>query len=172
MSIATMWLRLYNLVVRIAASPMGPAPTMAASTIICSSLTPSGILWVELSANGTRNVLDLNAINDVAQDPAATANALSVAAVPAASTTAVRRNAGHQQAIADCEVPYRRSDSRDGADGFVAEDPAIADFRYVTAKNVQVDATDGDGVHPDDGIDSLPGGSVGHFLPSPLSWAW
>jgi len=75
-SIATIRPGVYSFAVRIAASPIGPAPTiatvspgetmplstptsyavgrMSARNSTCSSVSPAGTLYTELSANGTR----------------------------------------------------------------------------------------------------------------------
>ena len=122
-------------------------------------------MYVDRSANGSRAILGLHAVDLVAEDPAATAEALAVAADAAVAAGAARGDAGGEHAVAGGERVDAAADVHDGADRFVAEDASGRDGGYVAAQDVQVGAADGDRVHLDDRVTGIDDGWVGNVRP-------
>ena len=87
-SIATMWLGLNSCAVIIAASPIGPAPRG-----VVSERNP--------------HILGLSAVDEMAENPTAAAQALPVAAVAAVSAATARGDTRHQDPIADGQLLHR-----------------------------------------------------------------
>ena len=99
--------------VMIVARPIGPAPTiatvspgwtpplstptsnavgrMSARKRTCSSLSSSGTLWTDVSANGHAGELRLQPVDQVAEDPTAAAHAQAVVALVAEAAAPARR---------------------------------------------------------------------------------
>ena len=75
------------------------------------------------------DLLGLRAVDQVAEDPAAAAEALAVAALPAEAAGAAGGDAGHEHAVADLAVLHAGADRLDGADRLVAEDAAVGHGR-------------------------------------------
>ena len=98
------------------------------------------------------HVLGLGAVDRVAEDPAAAAEALAVAALPAEAAGAAGGDARDEHPVADLDVLHAGADRLDGADGLVAEDAPVGHGRDVALQDVQVGAADRDGVDPHDGV--------------------
>ncbi len=94
---------------------------------------------------GERNSdqLGLCAVDRVAEDPAAAAEALPVGALAAVPAAAAGGDAGHEDAVADSDALHAGPDGLDGADGFMAEDAAVDDGGNVALEDVEVGAADG-----------------------------
>ena len=157
---------------------------MSASIRICSSVDAGGHLVGRRVGERDPHVLGLGAVDLVAEDPAAAAEALAVAALPAEAARAARRDARDEHPVADLDRLDAGADCLDRADRLVAEDPAVGHRRDVALEDVQIGAADGDGVDADDGVgvardrglrDLLPGllaGSVIHErLHEQTSWS-
>ena len=95
-------------------------------------------------------VLGLEAVDQVAEDPAATAEALSVAALLAEAAAPAGGHAGEQDPVAGGHRGDGRADLLDGADGLVAEDRAGRGLGHVALEDVQVGAADRGGVDAHD----------------------
>ena len=126
---------------------------MSASSTAASSLMLSGQLVGGEVGEREPGELGLDAVDEVAEDPAAAAAALAVAA-PAGSSAhtpqaemqeARTRSPGGQAADAAADLDDR-------ADRLVAEDPAGLHVGHVAAENVQVGAADRDRVDLDDRV--------------------
>src|SRR5580693_4561870 len=119
-----------------------------------------GLLVAEAAGNrvgggvGERHadVLGLGAVDLVAEDPAAGAQALPVAAFAAEPAGPAGADAGDQHAVTVRQRPHAGAGLDDGPDGLVAEDPALADRGDIALENVQVGTADGGRVDPDDDI--------------------
>ena len=125
---------------------------MSATIRTCSSDTPAGTGYVDVSANGTRTILGLGPVDEVAEDPSTTAETLPVAALATEAARAARGDARDEHAIADLHVLDAGSDLLDGADRFVTEDATIGDLGHVAFEDVQVSAADRDRVDADDRV--------------------
>ena len=77
---------------------------MSASMRTSSSLTPAGTGYVDVSANGHPHVLGLRAVDEVAEDPAAAAQALPVATLAAEAARSARGDARDEDPIAGLDV--------------------------------------------------------------------
>ena len=170
-----MWDGLNSRAVMIAARPIGPAPTtttvspggtwplstptsyevgrMSASISAASSLTPLRQRVQRRVGERDPHELGLGAVDEVAEDPAAAAEALSVAAraavvgnVPQAEMQETRT----RSPTARPRTPLPTSIDR--ADGLVAEDPSRFHLGHVALEDVQIGAADGDRVDPDDHV--------------------
>src|SRR5580700_1618248 len=98
------------------------------------------------------DVLGLGAIDLVAEDPAAGAQALPVAAFAAEPAGPAGADAGDQHAVTARQRLYAGAGLDDGPNGLVAEDPALADRGDIALENVQVGTADGGRVDPHDDI--------------------
>ena len=98
------------------------------------------------------HVLGLGAVDLVAEDPPAAAEALAVA------PSRQKRHAPHdgdardEHAVADLDGLDAGADRFDRPDRLVAEDPSVGHRRDVTFEDVQIGAADGDGVDADDRV--------------------
>jgi hypothetical protein len=72
----------------------------------------------------------------VAEDPAAAAQALAVAAFPAVSAHPARGDARRQHPVALGQAADAAADGHDGADGLVAEHAARSHLGHVAAEDV------------------------------------
>ena len=88
----------------------------------------------------------------MAEDPAAAAQALAVAAFPAEPARAAGGDARDEHPIAGLDVLHAGADGLDRADRFVAQNAAVGDGRDVALEDVQIGAADGDRVDPHDGV--------------------
>ena len=171
----------------IAASPIGPAPTMATVSPgwTCPLSTPTSYAVGRMSASmrisssfdavgdgvgggvgeGHPHEFGLGAVDHVAENPSATAEALAVAALAAVAARAARRDARHEHAVADCDVLHAGADLFDGSDGFVAEDAPGGDLGHVTFQNMKVRSTDRRDVDAHDGVGVLHEDGIGDFRP-------
>ena len=64
------------------------------------------------------------------------------------------------------------ADRLDGADGLVAEDPAVGDGRDVALEDVQVGAADRHGVDAHDGVGVVDDRRLRHLLPRLFPGPW
>ena len=101
---------------------------------------------------GHPDILGLGAVDEVAEDPAATTEALAVATLAAEPAGAARRDARDEDPVPDLDPTSPRADLLDRADGLVAEDPTRRHRRDVALQDVQIGATDRDRVDPHDGV--------------------
>ena len=101
----------------------------------------------------------------MAEDPAATAEALAVAALPAEAAGAARCDARHENTVADAESLDACADRFHGADRFVAEDAAVGDGGHVALQDVEVCTADRDGINANDGVGVGLERWVGHVFP-------
>ena len=173
-SMATTWAGLKSRAPIMAERPMGPAPDdgdhvagrtwplstptsypvgrMSASMRMSSSADPVGHGVGRGVGERDPDVLGLGAVDLVAEDPAAAAEALAVAAFAAVAARPAGGDAGHEDPVADGDVLHPGADGLDGADGLVAEDPPVGDGGDVALQDVQVRAADRHGVDPHDGV--------------------
>src|SRR5580700_6584096 len=98
------------------------------------------------------DVLGLGAIDLVAEDPAAGAQALPVAAFAAEPAGPAGADAGDQRAVTARQRVHAVTDLDDRPDGLVAEDPALVHRGHVALEDVQVGTADGGRVDPHDGV--------------------
>src|ERR671922_158919 len=75
-------------------------------------------------------VFGLNAVDQVAENPAAATRAEAVTAGPAGRAASAGGDAGGKDAVSLVETRYRLSRRDDGADGLVAEDRARGNLRH------------------------------------------
>ena len=94
-------------------------------------------------------VLGLEPVDQVAEDPAASARAEPVVALSAEAAAPARGDAGDEHAVALRERRDRVALGDDGADGLVAEDRARRDLGDVPLEDVQVGTADGRGIDAD-----------------------
>ena len=161
----------------IVARPIGPAPTiaivspgltrplrtptsnavgrMSARNSTCSSLSPSGTLYTDVSANGTRAYSACRPSMQVAEDPAAAAGALARVTFLAVVAAAAGRDARHEHAVAGRDRRHRRADLGDRADRLVAEDRPGSHVGHVALEDVQIGAADRRRVDADDRVRRL-----------------
>ena len=166
--------------VMMAASPIGPAPTtatvspgwtrplrtptsyavgrMSARNSTCSSVNSSGHLVDGRIGERDPRELGLQAIDQVAEDPAAAARAEAVARLLAEATAPARGDAGDEHAVAGREGRHRCADLDDRADGLVAEDRSRLHLGHVALEDVQIGAADRRRVDADDRIRRLEDG--------------
>ena len=176
-SIATIRPGVYSFAVRIAARPIGPAPTIATVSPGCDAAVQHAdlergredvgeeqhLLVAQLVGDlvdggvGERHPreLGLQAVDQVAEDPASAAGAEAVAALPAEAAAAARGDAGDEHAVAGLERRDRVADLDDRADGLVAEDRAGLHLGHVALEDVQVGAADRGRVDADDRVRRL-----------------
>ncbi len=109
--------------------------------------------------------LGLGAVDPVPEDPTATPEALAVTGLPAEPAGPARRDAGHEDPVADRDVAHRAPDRLDGTDGLVAQDAAVGHRGHVALEDVQVRAADGHRVDPDDGVGVVADDGVRDLLP-------
>jgi hypothetical protein len=119
---------------------------------------------------GNPGELGLEAVDQMAEDPAATTGAEAVARLLAEPAAPARRDAGDQHAVAGKERRNGVADLDHGSDGFVAEDPARLDLRNVALEDVQVGSADRRGVDADDRVRRGLDPRVGHGFPRALTW--
>ena len=91
---------------------------------------------------GHADVLGLGAVDLVTEDPAAAAEALAVAALPAVAAGPACGDARDEHAVADLDVLHSGAYGFDGADGFVAEDAPVGDGGDVALEDVEVGPAD------------------------------
>ena len=113
------------------------------------------------------DVLGLGAVDRVAEDPAAAAEALAVAAFAAEPAGPAGAHAGHEDPVADLHRLDPGADGVDGADGLVAEDPPVGDGGDVALEDVQIGAADRGGVDADDRRRCRRGSPASGRLPRP-----
>ena len=118
---------------------------------------------------GNADQLGLGAVDRVPEDPAAAAEALPVGALAAVPAAAAGGDAGHEDAVADPHALHAGPDGLDGADGFMAEDPAVDDGGYVALEDVEVGAADGGRVYAHDGVGVIDEDGVRDLLPGLLT---
>jgi len=87
--------------------------------------------------------LCLGAVDEVPEDPSTTTEALAGAAFATEAAGGADRHARDQHAVAGVDVLHACSDRLDGADGLVAENPAVGDGRDVSLHDVQIGPADG-----------------------------
>jgi hypothetical protein len=97
-------------------------------------------------------VLGLEAVDQMAQDPASSTGAEAVVAFPAEAAAAARGDAGHEDAVPLLQRRDRVAGLDDRADGLVAEDRAGLHLRDVALEDVEVRAADRGRVDPHDGV--------------------
>ena len=163
--------------VRIAASPIGPAPTIATVSPGCDAAVQHAdlvrgredvgeeehLLVAQLVGHlvdgrvGERHAreLGLEAVDQVAEDPAAAAGAEAVAALLAEAAAAARGDARDEHAVARLERRDRVADLDDRADGLVAEDRPGLHLGDVALEDVQVGPADRRRVDADDRVGRL-----------------
>ncbi len=115
--------------------------------------------------------LRLGSVDQVAEDPSAATQALSVAAFPAETTESTGRDAGNQDTLTNFARLHARADLDDGAHGFMPEDPAWRRLRNVAFQDVEIRATDRRGVHLHDDIAVVLDHGIGHLGPAHLAWS-
>ena len=120
---------------------------------------------------GDACVFGLEAVDEVAEDPAAAADALSVAALLAEATAPAGGHAGEQHPVAGGDRGDGGANLLDGADGLVAEDRAGRGLGHVALEDVQVGAADRGGVDAHDRVGRLDQGRVGDRVPTALAGA-
>ena len=107
-------------------------------------------------------VLGLDAVDQVPEDPAASAEALAVLVGSAEPAASAGGDARQQHPVPLADRPDAGAGLQDRADGFVAEDPAGGDLGDVALEDVQIGAAVGD-----DGSHGLL--LVAEFVPMSLS---
>ena len=122
-----------------------------------------------MSANGTRTYSAWVPSISVAEDPAAAAEALAVAALAAEAARAARGDARHEHAVAGLTCLHARADRLDGADRLVAEDAPVGDLGDVALQDVQVGAADRDRVDADDRVGVVDRSPAWRRPPTPCS---
>ncbi|BEL06014.1 hypothetical protein Q0Z83_042050 [Actinoplanes sichuanensis] len=101
----------------------------------------------------------------MAENPAASAETLSVAALTAESADAARRDARRQHPVAGGQAGHATAGLDDGADRFVTEDPTGRHLRHVPAQDVQVGTANRDGIDPNHRVTWLLDDRIGDFRP-------
>ena len=96
--------------------------------------------------------LCLEPVDEVAEDPAASAGAKAVVALAAEAAAAARRDAGHEHAVALVQRRDAAARLDDGADGLVAEDGPWLHLGDVALEDVQVGPADRRRVDLDDDV--------------------
>ena len=109
--------------------------------------------------------LGLGAVDLVAEDPAATTEALTGVAVAAVLAGPACGDARDEHAVADLDAADAVADGLDGADGLVAEDAAVGHRGHVALEDVQVGAADRGGVDPHDRVGAVDDHRVGDLFP-------
>jgi hypothetical protein len=116
---------------------------------------------------GHTRVLRLQPVDQVPEDPAASARAEAVVALAAEPAAPAGRDAGDEDAVALGDRRDRVALGHDRADGLVPEDPARLDGRDVALEDVEVGSADGRGADLDHDVGGLPDRRVGNGLPRP-----
>jgi hypothetical protein len=114
-------------------------------------------------------VLRLQAVDQVAEDPAPAAGAEAVPALLAEAAATARRDARDEDPVAGLDVRDGRADLDDRPDRLVAEDRPRHDLGHVSLEDVEISATDRRRVDADDGVGRLDDRRVRHGLPGPLA---
>ena len=173
--------------VMIAARPIGPAPTIATVSPGCDAPVQDADLVGRrqdvgeeqhlLVAQAVRHLVDggvgerhacelgLEAVDHVAEDPAAATGAEAVVALLAEAAAPARADARDEHAVADGDRRDGRADLDDGADRLVAENRSRLHLGHVALEDVQVGAADRRRVDPDDRVGRLDDRRVGDGLP-------
>ena len=125
---------------------------MSARNRTCSSLSSLRDLVDGVVGERHARVLGLQAVDQVPEDPAAAAEALTVAALLAVAAAPARAHARHQHAVAWRDRADAGADLQHGADRLVAEDRPGRRLGHVALEDVQVGAADRRGVDPHDRI--------------------
>ena len=122
---------------------------------------------------GERNarVLGLQAVDQMAEDPAAAAQALAVAGLLAVPAAPARADAREEHAVAGGERADSATDLLDGADRLVAEHRARETRGHVALEDVQVGAADRRGVDADDRVARIGDRGIVDGVPAPFSGA-
>ena len=115
------------------------------------------------------HVLGLGAVDLVAEDPPAAAEALAVSSVPAEAARTARRDARDEHPVADLDRLDAGADCLDRPDRLVAEDPSVGHRGNVTLEDVQIGAADRDGVDADDRVGVARDRGLGYIFPSLLT---
>jgi hypothetical protein len=153
-----MWLGVNNFAVRTAANPMGPGTDDCDDvcgthrSVEHADLVGGGqdigqhqhLLVADAVGNLVRrtvgerypDVFGLRAVDQVAEDPAASPQALAVCALPAIPAATARRDARDKHPVTDCHPLQGRPDLDDGAHGFVSKHAPRRDLGHVTLENV------------------------------------
>jgi hypothetical protein len=98
------------------------------------------------------DVLGLRSVDEVAEDPATAAEALTVTADAAVAATPAGGDARYEHAIARLDRLDGRTDLLDDADRLVPEDSAVRRFGHIALEDVQVGTTDGHRLDADDRV--------------------
>ena len=109
--------------------------------------------------------LGLRAVDLVAEDPAAAAEALAGVALPAVLARAARRDARHEHAVADLHTARAVADRHDRADRLVAEDATVGHRRHVALHDVQIGAADRRRLDPHDRVGAVDDHRIGDLFP-------
>ena len=120
---------------------------------------------------GERNSheLGLRAVDLVAEDPTSATEALAAMALAAVLARAARRDARDQHAVSDLDSSGAVADSRDCADGLVAEDATVGDCGHVALHDVQVGAADRGGLDVNDRVGAIDDHRISYFFPCLLA---
>ena len=108
-------------------------------------------------------VLRLEPVDQVSEDPAAAAEALAVASLPAEAATPARADAGQQHPVADGNRAHARADLLHRSHGLVTEHRAGRGLRHIALEDVEVGAADRRAVDPDDDVRRIDDRGVVHL---------
>ena len=138
---------------------------MSARKSTCSSVSSVRDLVDGRVRERHAGVLGLQAVDQVAEDPAAAAGALAVVALAAEAAAATRVMQETSTRSPTASVVTAAPDSMIVADRLVTEDRPGCHLGHVALEDVQVGAADGGRVDADDHVRWLLNHRVGHGLP-------
>lgn len=101
----------------------------------------------------------------MAQNPATSAEALSVASVAAVTAATARTDARHQDPVTRCDGAHRRTDRGNRAHCLVAEYPAPCHLWHIAFEDVQIGTTDGDCIDTDHDVGVVDDPRLGNLGP-------
>src|SRR5690606_16360762 len=120
---------------------------------------------------GDADVFGLRAVDQMAEDPASPAAALTVHGLAAEAAAAAGGDAGHEHAVSGTYAAHVAAGLDDLADRLVSEDGARLHLGHVALEDVQIRAADGDGVDPHDRVGGFLDAGIGDFFPGGLPGA-
>src|SRR5690606_1070425 len=106
------------------------------------------------------DVLRLDTVDAVAEEPTSAPEALAVLAGPAERASPAGRDAGDEDSIARRETTHTRTGLRHRADRLVPEDASPRDGGDVAAQDVEVGPADRGGVDLDDRVRAVADGRL------------
>ena len=115
------------------------------------------------------SVFGLQPVDEVAEDPAASAEALSIAAFLAEATPPAGADTRHQHPVARGDRGNAGTHLLDGAYGLVAEHDARCGLGHISLEDMQVGAADRRGVDPHDRVGRVEDRGIIDRVPASLA---